>query len=50
VEETLTVRREVAQNGLLGSAVIQDRVTDLLDIKGIVNSADPSFYKDVVNA
>ena len=35
---------EVSGYGLLGSIVIKDRVTELLDIHSAVESADPGFY------
>ncbi|MFN8601178.1 MAG: chemotaxis protein CheA [Candidatus Binatia bacterium] len=38
VEDKLEVRRGVARHGLLGSAVIQQKVTDLLDVRGIVRT------------
>ncbi len=44
VEESIAVRREAAGDGILGSAVIQNRVTDLLDVPSIIRRADPSFY------
>jgi two-component system chemotaxis sensor kinase CheA len=45
VEEAVTVRRAAGGDGILGSAVIQDRVTDLLDVPSIIRRADPSFYE-----
>jgi two-component system chemotaxis sensor kinase CheA len=44
VEEVLTVKRDVKREGISGSAVIQDKVTDLLDVPGIIRAADPTFY------
>ncbi len=45
VEEALTVQqRETTTAGLLGSAVIQGRVTDLIDVRGIIEHADPHFF------
>lgn len=35
---------DVSGYGLLGSIVVKDRVTELLDLKAAVESADPSFY------
>ncbi len=32
-------------DGIFGSAVIQDKVTDLLDVAGIIRAADPTFYR-----
>lgn len=45
VDETLSVQRAGGSTGVLGSAVIQDRVTDLLDVGGIIRSYDPGFEK-----
>ncbi len=39
-EERVTVERRAKQVGILGSAVIQQRVTDLLDVQGIVSAVD----------
>jgi len=46
VHEAVTVKRSAANNGVLGSVVVQDKVTDLLDIIGIIRTADPTFYAD----
>jgi two-component system, chemotaxis family, sensor kinase CheA len=43
VDEALEVRRGVRRAGLLGSAVIQQKVTDLLDVHGIIAQACPAF-------
>jgi len=44
VEENVTVRHSVEENGILGAAVIQGRVTDLLDVHGVIKRSDPSFF------
>jgi len=44
VQESLTVKRDASRDGILGSAVVQDKVTDLLDVIGIIRAADPTFY------
>jgi two-component system chemotaxis sensor kinase CheA len=43
VEETIAIERAKFQAGVLGSAIIENKVTELLDIQGIVSSylADP---------
>jgi two-component system chemotaxis sensor kinase CheA len=46
VHEALTVRRQANRDGILGSVVVQDKVTDLLDVTGIVRAADPTFYSE----
>jgi two-component system, chemotaxis family, sensor kinase CheA len=45
VQESLTVQRDAHRNGILGSAVIQGKVTDLLDAPGIIRSFDPNFFE-----
>jgi two-component system chemotaxis sensor kinase CheA len=45
VHEALTVKRSTARDGILGSAVIQKRVTDLLDVPSIIRKADPALAK-----
>jgi two-component system chemotaxis sensor kinase CheA len=44
VETTLEVQRATHREGILASAVIQQPVTDLLDVHGIIRAADPSFF------
>lgn len=44
VDETLTVQRRSPVTGFLGSAVIQGRVTDLVDVHGLIRSVDPGFF------
>jgi two-component system chemotaxis sensor kinase CheA len=46
VQQTLTVERHAGRDGILGSAVIQNKVTDLLDVAGIIRTADPTFYTE----
>ena len=46
VQQTLSVKRQAGQNGILGSAVIQGKVTDLLDVAGVIRAADPTFYAE----
>ncbi|MCH8156257.1 MAG: chemotaxis protein CheA [Nitrospinae bacterium] len=43
VEEDITVKRASARKGILGTVVVQKRVTDLIDVESIVLEADPSF-------
>ena len=44
VEETVVRQKPSPRDGLLGSAVIQQRVTDLLDVPRLVRSASPTFF------
>ena len=43
-EETIVRQQPTKRDGLLGSAVIQERVTDLLDVRGLVRTANPDFF------
>ncbi|HYP90689.1 MAG TPA: chemotaxis protein CheA [Polyangiaceae bacterium] len=44
VEEVVTVRSQASREGVLGSAVVQGRVTDLLDVHGVIRRSDASFF------
>lgn len=46
VSETISVKRHAYGNGILGSVVIQDQVTDLLDVKSVIRAADPSILPE----
>jgi two-component system chemotaxis sensor kinase CheA len=48
-ENSMTVRRDVEEDGLVGTAVIQQRVTELLDVRRAILSADPNFYRDAAD-
>ncbi len=43
VNEVIEVKRHAFGNGILGSVVIQDCVTDLLDVLALIRAADPTF-------
>jgi two-component system chemotaxis sensor kinase CheA len=49
VEEAIDLQRPVARPDLLGSAVIQRRVTDLLDVRTIVRTAYPDLFGDALD-
>jgi two-component system chemotaxis sensor kinase CheA len=44
VEETLVSRSRSSRPGVLFTAVVQGRVTEFLDVKGIIRSADPESF------
>jgi two-component system chemotaxis sensor kinase CheA len=44
VHETVTVKRHAHHHGIFGSVVIQEKVTDLLDVQAVIRAADPNFY------
>jgi two-component system chemotaxis sensor kinase CheA len=44
VEDQVTVRQAVARKGLLGSAVIAKKVTDLLDLHAVIQAADEGWF------
>jgi len=41
VEETLVVQRNIVRPGVLGSAVIEKKVTELLDVESVIRTALP---------
>ncbi len=43
VEERVSVKADRQGNYLLGAAVIQGKVTDILDVRGVIESVDPSY-------
>jgi two-component system chemotaxis sensor kinase CheA len=45
VEEAVMIKKGSPGQGLLGSVVIQDKVTDLLDVEGVIRQADPEFFE-----
>ena len=45
VEESFVPQQPSKREGLFGSAVIQQRVTDLLDVHSLIRKAIPSFYE-----
>ncbi len=48
VETTIDVKRPINRRGIVASVVIQQKVTDLLDIQEIIRSADPSFFENAI--
>ncbi len=46
VEESVMIKTGSASAGLVGSAVVQDKVTDLLDVQGVIRQVDSEFFDD----
>ena len=44
VDAASATTSDVLDHGLLGSMVVDDRVTELLDVRAAVTAADPAFY------
>jgi two-component system chemotaxis sensor kinase CheA len=44
VDGEAAIRSDIDDLGLLGSAVLGDRVTELLDVRAAILAADPAFY------
>lgn len=44
VEEDVVLDRMAERAGILGTAVVQQRVTDMLDVQGVVRTANPRFF------
>jgi two-component system, chemotaxis family, sensor kinase CheA len=47
VEERLAVGRSMARNGVLGAVVVDGKVTDLLDVQGVIQAHAPWFFNGV---
>jgi two-component system chemotaxis sensor kinase CheA len=47
VEERYSVEHCTSRPGVLGTVVIQGRVTDLLDVNGVIGRKAPWFYREV---
>ena len=45
VDGEAAVRSDIDDLGLLGSAVLGDKVTELLDVRAAILAADPAFYR-----
>ncbi|MGO8933699.1 MAG: chemotaxis protein CheW [Terracidiphilus sp.] len=45
MEETVMVRQKSTRKGLLGSAVVGKRVTDLLDLNEVIHAASESWFQ-----
>jgi two-component system chemotaxis sensor kinase CheA len=50
VEEEVVLDRMAERAGILGTAVVQQRVTDMLDVKGVVQAAYPGFFREAAKA
>jgi two-component system chemotaxis sensor kinase CheA len=50
VEESLQLERPIEHRSLLGSSVIQERVTDVLDVQSIVRRAHPGWFAEPADA
>jgi two-component system chemotaxis sensor kinase CheA len=48
--EAVETQKHTGRQGTLGSMVVQGRVTELLDVKGIIQTADPNFFNEAVAA
>ena len=44
IEQELTIQRKSISPDIIGSAIIKDKVTEVLDVENMIKSADPSFY------
>lgn len=46
VEDDLSTRRPSSRKGILGSVVIQGKVTEMLDLSVLIRAQDPSFFAE----
>jgi two-component system chemotaxis sensor kinase CheA len=49
VNEVISEKRHAFGNGILGSIVVQNQVTDLLDVHSVIRAADPSFFPNATS-
>jgi len=45
IEQEVTITSPYKRNGLVGSAIIQEKVTDIVDISSIIKSSDLQYYE-----
>lgn len=45
VEDAVQVERSTARRGVLGAAVVQGRVTDVLNVAGVIAANHPMFFE-----
>lgn len=45
VETELTIHHRNVRSGVLGSAIVLGRVTDILDVHSVIRDVDPSFFE-----
>ena len=50
VDGEAAVRSDIDDLGLLGSAVLGDKVTELLDVRAAILAADPAFYSAPIDS
>ena len=43
VEESISVEQPASRDGVLGTVVIQGRVTELMDVEAVIRMGDPTF-------
>ncbi len=46
VETEIAITGHTSRPGVLGTTVIQDRVTELIDLEGVIRKADPYFFEE----
>jgi two-component system chemotaxis sensor kinase CheA len=50
VEEQILVKSDAPGDHFSGTAVVQGRVTDILNVRGVIESVDPSYLNQPVAA
>jgi two-component system chemotaxis sensor kinase CheA len=50
IEETLKTEHRAPRQGVLGTAVLQGRVTELIDVRGVIQMVAPQFFQHAVAA
>ena len=50
IDEQVQIHRPGARSGVIGTAVIRDRVTEFIDIQAVIESVAPDFFAVVETA
>ena len=50
MDDDAELHSDVGGGGLVGSTVLKDHVTELLDVRAAVMAADPLFYAEAEDA
>ncbi len=49
VKDKADIGRPSTRDGVLGSCVIQGKVTELLDVRGVIRMAEPEFFENLLS-
>jgi hypothetical protein len=47
VEHSMVIERAASRTGIIGCLVVQERITELLDVEHVVGGVIPDFYQQL---